>query len=94
MEDALKTILGTDIPITARGILYGCKFDHKNLTIEVIGEIFFDSPFEALMAYSNIPNPESQMVSGKTFDEMIVELHALHKKMKDKKWLKSLANCL
>jgi len=88
----LQTILGTDIPITTRGIFYACYFNGD--TIIVIGEKLFDSAFEALEAYANIPNPESQMVSGETYDELIKNLHRLHKNMKDPKWLEELANCI
>lgn len=90
--DVLKTKLGKDIPVTTRGILYGCNFDGKKIT--VFGELLFDSGFDALNAYANIPNPESQLVTGKTFDELIRGLIDLHKKMEDPVWLKMLSESI
>lgn len=90
--DVLKTILGIEIPITTRGIVYLCKYTGKELI--VCREILCDSSFKALNLYTNIPNPESQMVSGKTFDDLIKNLIKLHKDIKDPKWLKDLGDCL
>jgi len=91
MEE-LQTISGTDIPLKTRGILYLCDFSNGVLTI--IGEVLFDSVFNALQAYANIPNPESQMVSGKTYNDLIKKLHQLHSNMKDPKWLKMLGDSI
>ena len=88
----LQTILGTDIPITTRGILYLCRF--KNLKLTVLSEGIFDSGFDALNYYANIPNPESQLVTGRTYDELIINLHKLHKNITNIDWLESLANTL
>ena len=77
----LQTILGTDIPLSTRGIFYACRFDGKE--IKVVGECLFDSAFDALEAYANIPNPESQVAMGATFVALIIELHKLHANMKD-----------
>ena len=88
----LQTILGTDIPISTRGIVYLCAYTGEEL---IVGrEILCDSSFNALNLYSNIPNPESQLVMGKTFDELIKNLHELHENIKDAKWLKELGNAL
>lgn len=90
----MKTLLGTEIPANVRGIVYLCKFDHKELTITVISEIMCQSPFYALEVYANIPNPESQLATGGTHEEMCEKLEKLHKRMKDKIWLKDLSECL
>ena len=92
--DELKTLLGTDIPIIARGVLYICYYDPYVPSLTVIREIFCSSPYDALELYANIPNPESQVASGNTFDEFIGELHKLHKNMKCKKWLRELGDFL
>lgn len=90
----LQTILGTEIPITTRGVLYLCHYDYKQNTLTVCRELLFDNGFNALEAYANIPNPESQLATGKTFDDLIKELHVLHKNMKDKEWLTYLSEQL
>tara|TARA_R110000772_G_scaffold17946_3_gene50129 strand:+ start:220977 stop:221270 length:294 start_codon:yes stop_codon:yes gene_type:complete len=92
--DVLTTRLGTEIPITARGILYLCQYDYENQTIEVMAEKITNTPSEALELYCNIPNPESQLVTGATFDELIIDLIRLHKNLDDKKWVVELANYL
>ncbi len=93
MEE-LKTILGTEIPIETRGIVYFCSFNYDDNTIKVIHESLFESSFSALQVYANTPNPESQMASGETFDELMIELHRLHKNMKSKEWLTNLRGYL
>lgn len=90
----LQTILGTDIPINTRGILYLCHFDYQKMKLTVCREILCDDAGHALNLYANIPNPESQLITGKTFDELIINLHQLHEDIKDEQWLKELANCL
>lgn len=92
--DPLKTILGTDIPIETRGIVYLCHYDYDKKTLTVCREIFFNSAFDALNLYSNIPNPESQIASGKDFNSFILELSQLHSRMQDPKWVKELSDYL
>lgn len=93
--DELKTRLGVDIPITTRGILYLCHYYIVGLPkLEVVREILFDDAFEALNAYANIHNPESQLVTGHNFDELIKNLVKLHNNMDDKEWVKELGKYL
>lgn len=89
-----KTILGTEIPENIRGVLYLCKFDPKIPSIKVEVEILRIFAWEALELYANIPNPESQLVTGKTYEELIRNLEILHKNMQDPVWLGELSNCL
>jgi len=90
----LQTILGTEIPITTRGIVYLCQFDYQKMKLTVCREILCERAGDALNLYANIPNPESQLVMGATFDELIINLHQLHEDIKDKKWLTQLAETL
>ena len=90
----LKTILGTDIPVTTRGILYLCDYNYRTCSLKVLREMLFDEAFDALNAYANIPNAESQVAMGGSFDELIREVNALHQKMHDHKWLKQLGDTL
>jgi len=90
--DPLKTILGTDVPIETRGILYLCRLQNHELT--VLREIFFESGGEALNAYANIPNPESQLVTGKDFNELIKSMNQLHDDIKDPAWIEELEGCI
>lgn len=90
----LKTILGKDIPTNCRGILYLCDLDYQNHTLAVFSEMLFTSQSSALNAYANIPNPESQVVMGKTFDELIKENEKLKLNIKNKNWIKQLEECV
>ena len=93
-EKALKTIDGKEIPLSTRGILYLCVFTNGPLNLEVVNSECFDSSFDALNCYSNIPNPESQLVMGKTYNELITKLHKLHENIKNEDWLKDLSSAL
>lgn len=88
----LQTILGEDIPVTTRGIVYLGVLTKKKLNVKKT--LMFDNAGDALNAYSNIPNPESQVVLGKTFDELIQELHKLHSRMQNQKWIDQLWECI
>jgi hypothetical protein len=90
----MKTLLEKEIPENIRGIVYLCHFDYQSLTLTVQKEIQCQESFVALTLYAEIPNPESQLVMGGTYDELIKELELLHKNMLDPKWLKELANSL
>jgi hypothetical protein len=90
----LKTILGTDIPIETRGILYLCNYDRYTPKLTVLREILCTSSSEALYLYAEIPNPESQVVLGDSFDTLIKNLHKLHDNMQNKKWLEQLADSI
>ena len=86
--ETIKTLLGTTIPETTRGILYLCHFIDG--TITVTNEVLCDSAGLALNLYAEIPNPESQVVMGKTHEELIANLTILHENMKNEYWLKQL----
>lgn len=86
--DVLKTILGTDIPTSTRGIVYLCTLKGDTLTVD--REIVCDDAYTALQFYANIPNPESQMVSSETFDGLIAELIKLHENINNPAWVEEL----
>lgn len=88
------TILGTEVPENTRGIVYLCYFDRESMTIKVVNEILCDTVMRAMNLYANIPNPESQIVTGNTYEELIASLNTLHKNMEDKEWLEELAECI
>ena len=77
-----------------RGVLYLCQFDHDKLEIKVIRELLFEKPWDTLLAFVEIPNPESQMACGTSYNKMCSDLLKLHDNMNDKEWLKELSNCL
>ena len=90
----MKTFLGTEIPPEIRGILYLCHYDHKVNTITVGREMLFTRAFDALEAYANIRNPESQMAGGGTKEEFEKDLESLHTNLNDPEWVKELADYL
>jgi hypothetical protein len=95
MEQQLaKTILGTEIPENTRGIVYLCQFNYDNMSIKVVNEILCDTVMKAMNLYASIPNPESQVVVGRTYADVITSLIVLHDNMKRKEWLEDLAECI
>lgn len=90
----MKTLLGSPIPESTRGIVYLCLFDYAKMKITVVKEIFCTTCHLALHLYSEIPNPESQVVMGKTYEEVLIELEKLHKNMENPIWLKELSEQL
>ncbi len=90
----MKTKLGAAIPEKTRGILYLCEYDYDKETIKVVREIICESSFMALELYANIRNPESQLVQGKTYDDLITELVKLHCNLDDPKWVAELKEYL
>jgi len=92
--DLLKTVEGKDIPIKTRGILFLCALNVQEKKIKIIKELLYDSAFDALNAYSNIHNPESQIVQAGTFQELIERKKRLLDNMKDEKWIKSLIDAI
>ena len=84
----LQTYLGTDIPLETRAILYLCKLTENNL--KVVNEIMFDNTWDGMEAYANIPNPESQLVHGNTYNELIRSVHNLHGRIHTKRFIDML----
>jgi len=91
----LQTKMGTDIPLNIRGIFYLCEYNHsRHPKLTVVDEALFENSFDAVNTYANTRNPESQLVTGKTYDDLISNLHILHKNMGSKKWLMDLVEYL
>lgn len=82
--------MGWEVDARTKGIIYICKLHQNPLKLEVKMEIQFDDPTEALIAYSEIPNPESQIARGYTHEEFLKELKILHVKMESDNYLKNL----
>ena len=83
----MKTFLGQPILPKTRAVLYLCDYNCVERTMKVCIEIQFEKPFEALQAYANVPNPESQMASGKDKAAFEKELIALHANLNDPIWV-------
>jgi len=90
----MHTFLHQPIKEDTRGILYLCHYDPQFRTIEVLRELQFTSEFKALEAYANIPNPESQIASGATQEELKKDLIQLHRRLNDPDWVRDLENYL
>jgi len=90
----MKTFLNNPIKESTRGILYLCKYCYKSQTIFVVRDIQFDNAGDALNAYANIPNPESQVVMGKTELEFLDNLTTLHDNLNNPEWVKGLTDYL
>jgi len=94
----LKTISGNDIHPKALGIVYLCEYTHAKkgqpAKLKVVKGIQLGSKADAFNAYSNIPNPESQMACGNTREEFAKELEKLHNLMRDQEWVNGLGDYL
>lgn len=88
------TVLGTRVPKGVKGILYICNFNKELLELTVTGEKLYMTSHAAIEDYSNIPNPESQLVTGKTYEGLSKNLQGLHKRMNMVEWLEALKESL
>lgn len=89
-----KTFLGKTIPEDTRGILYLCKYDNEENTILVFYEMFFTCTFKALTWYAEVRNPESQLMTGKTYEDLIKKVDQMKKNLVNPSWLKELSESL
>ena len=76
LDKLLQTLDGIEVELTTRGILYICDLSDEG--IEVKHSIQFESSFDALNAYANTRNPESQLITGETYDELIKNNYLLY----------------
>lgn len=94
----MKTLNGEVIKDDTLGLLYLCRYKRptsgNNAELEIIRAIQFTNPFDALQAYCNIPNPESQLAKGNTKKEFENELTSLHQQIMDLNWLNRLGEYL
>ena len=90
----MKTFLGKEIPKSTKAVLYLCEYDYEKPSITVIKEIFYNSVYDGMEAYSNICNPESQIAIGNSQEELYKELTKLHSNLNSKEWLIELKDYL
>lgn len=90
----MKTLLGTILPLSARGVLYLCEYNRETLTLKVVREIIYGNSFHALNDFANIRNPESQVALGSSYEELCLELEKLQTNMLNPDWQKNLINYL
>ena len=88
----MKTFTGKEINKETRGILYLCNYNREEQVITVLREIQFISAFDALQAFANIPNPESQMASGKDKEAFEKDLSTLHTNLNNPEWVEQLSD--
>jgi len=90
----MKTITNQTIPEETRGIVYFCLLDAEHETLEVLRTVFFEEAFDALHVYANTPNPESQLITGDTYKELLENLEILHQNIHNQEWIKRLIECV
>lgn len=88
----LQTALGVNVPLGTRSILYICALSGDKLIVRK--ELFFKNRMDGLNTYANIHNPESQLIVGDTYDELIKNMHILHKRMKSPEWIEMLKDSI
>ena len=62
----MKTLLSEEINPECRGLVYFCDYNYNDATLYIIGCVQFESPSQAIMVYSEVPNPESQIAMSGT----------------------------
>lgn len=68
--------------------------NHVNKTITETGRTSVMPFFDALNAYSEIPNPASQLLRWSTEEERTAAEAELQKNIKDPEWLEQLFECI
>lgn len=84
----LQTELGKDVPLDTRSILYLCELENDILIVKK--ELFFTTYMEGLNAYANTRNPASQLIEGKTYNDLIINMNSLHRMMRRPAWIEML----
>ena len=77
-----------DITDEVKGVFYVCKLEKDS--ISVTNAILFNDQHVALEAYANTRNPESQLVTGNSKEEIIKGLNVLHANMAKPEWIEML----
>jgi hypothetical protein len=90
----MNTFLGNLIAPTTLGVLYLCQYIDNPPSITVTKEIQFDDPFDAVIAYSEIPNPASQVATGYDQAQLFKNLEQLHTNLNNPEWVKNLGEYL
>ena len=90
----MKTLLGTEIPTTARAVFYVCFYHYDKAKLNIVKEVICGTRSEGTYLYCETPNPESQLADGNTYDELVSNLELLHKRMTNDKWQRELADYL
>jgi hypothetical protein len=86
------TLLGVEIKPETRGIIYLCKLTETALLVKC--EVQFEKAFDALQSYANILNPESQLVTGKDYDSLILENENLRNRINTTEFIDALHDCI
>lgn len=68
--------------------------DRHTKTIKEIGRTSVLPFFDALNAYSEIPNPASQLLQWSTDEECVAAEAQLQKDINNPEWLEELFNCI
>ncbi len=93
-ENIMKTKLGREINPDVRGLLYLCEYNSMTNKLTVFSERLYSNSFYALEAYSNIPNPASQLVMGNSYEDLCSKLLILHNNMENEEWLTKLGESI
>jgi hypothetical protein len=83
-----------EVPKKCRGILYICEYNYKTFELKVVNYRMYSNAQAALEAYSNIPNPESQLAMGNTYEKLEAEHNTLKENIENPEWRKELAEYL
>jgi len=70
------------------------EYDEKNHVFYEIGRTMVIDAYKALMVYAETPNPASQLLNGKSKEEIAVKYNQLMIDCKRKQWVDELLNCI
>lgn len=87
----MKLVNIDQVPAGTKAIFYICKFHHQpELRLELKRVAFYNSVALGLDIYANFPNPESQLITGETREELTEALEIFGKQMVHEEWLDML----
>ena len=70
------------------------EYDEKNHVFYEIGRTLVIDAWKALDVYAEIHNPASQLINGKSKEEIAVKYNQLMIDCKRKQWVDELLNCI
>lgn len=78
----------------AMAILFLCEFKRSPLSLRIVNAIPFNDYMDALDAFANIPNPESQLITGVDKEELTNELNLFFQRKDTPEFLNTLAETI
>lgn len=83
----MKDLLGVNISENMRGIIYFCDFNYVNNTVKILLALKMSSVAVAIDFYDDLGQSSYQLAVGDTYEELCDSLTALHRNLKNPRWI-------